>query len=307
MKIGFIEPGLHVCGGIRRIIEVSNRLVDRKHEVKLFTPQGRPCNWLPNQAPVFGLGSIHNHKFDIIIFNLAEQFRDALRVKAAKKVFWVLAPEAMYKHPDLPIKALRQKFHLIANSKFIVKYIHQYLKNIDYQIPIIPGGINPKHFKYVKLIPQNYHTMYYGSARTWKGTNLIEQALTPLHLRNLKMEGLNTPQEKLFTLYNSATVYISAGLVEGFNFPILEAMACGCPVICTDDGGNKDFVKRNVNAIVIPRNVRGIQTAVRQVLGNKSLRRKLRAEGLKTASEARFDWENVTDKFEKELELLLEK
>jgi len=306
MRIGFIEPGLHVCGGIRRIMEVSNRLVKLKHDVTLLTPKGLPCSWLPTHSKVQRLDSLQNAKFDIIIFNLAEQYKDALRANAKKKVFWVLAPEALYKQPEIPIRALQQKFYLIANSKFVVQYIRNHGPNIKQNIPIIPGGINPDHFKHDPKIPKYHHAMYYGSARPWKGTGLIETALrsTP-YSKFLKMEGLNTPQNKLYTLYNTASCYISAGQVEGFNFPILEAMACGCPVICTDDGGNRDFVKDQTNALVVRRTPQDIKNALVRLLEDKELRNKLKNEGLKTATDPKYKWENVTKKFEKTLEDLL--
>ena len=306
MKIGFIEPGLHVCGGIRRIIETSTRLVNFGHDVTLFTPHAIPCNWLLSKAKNAKLVKLPQQEFDVIIFNLAEQYKEALNAKAKKKVFWVLAPEALYKPPEIPIKALMHDFYYIANSNYTVQYIKTYArKKIAKNIPIVPGGINPQHFKYDAKIPTVHHAMYYGSARMWKGTGLIETALRSLNLKSLKMEGLNTPQEHLYKLYNSAAMYISAGQVEGFNFPILEAMACGCPVICTNDGGSRDFVKDGVNALVVRRNHVDITNAVVKMIAHKDLQKKLREGGLKTAAEERFDWDNATTRFEKILEDLL--
>jgi len=300
MNIGFIEPGLHVCGGIRRIMEVSNRLVGLGHNVTLLTPTGSPCVWLPTKAEVIKLDKIANKQFDVIIFNLAEQYKHAKIAKAAKKIFWVLAPEALYKNPEIPIRALNQGFYLIANSTFTKQYITKHVTNkLDYDIPIVPGGINPEHFKYDSTIPTQYHAMYYGSKRPWKGTSIIETGLHSTKYSNfLKMEGLNTPQDQLYKLYNSSTVYISAGQAEGFNFNILEAFACGCPVICTDDGGNRDFVRDGKNALVVRRNSQDIANAVNKLLDNKQLQRELRNECLKTARNVKYDWDVVTKKFE---------
>ncbi|MEB3277875.1 MAG: glycosyltransferase [Lyngbya sp.] len=43
-------------------------------------------------------------------------------------------------------------------------------------------------------------------------------------------------------LFQAADAYISPYSAEGFNLPVLEAMACGLPVICTDGGSTDDFV-----------------------------------------------------------------
>jgi len=300
MKIAFIEPGLHVCGGIRRIIETSNRLVDFGHDVYIFTPKGVPTTWLPIRSKVLKLSKIRRYKFDVALFNLAEQYTIAAEVRATRKFFWVLAPEAMYKHPEIPKQALNGPFFLIANSTFTVNYCKQFSKKIKQKtIPIVPGGINPEHFKYDKDIPKHYHIMYYGSWRPWKGKDLIEQAISPLQLKTINMEVTNPPQEQIYKLYNTATTYVSMGQIEGFNFPILEAMACGCPVVCNDDGGSRDFVVHGKNAWVVPRTVSGIRAGVNLLLNNKPLRRILTAGGLKTVNQPQYLWENAAEKLEK--------
>ncbi|MCC3466617.1 MAG: glycosyltransferase family 4 protein [Microcoleus sp. PH2017_06_SFM_O_A] len=44
-------------------------------------------------------------------------------------------------------------------------------------------------------------------------------------------------------IYQAADVYVSAYLAEGFNLPVLEAVACGLPVICTEGGPTDDFTR----------------------------------------------------------------
>lgn len=298
MNIIFIEPHLKTCGGIRRIIETANWLTTFGHNVKIFSPAGNPCSWLPSVVPVFKLSTLHKHTSDIVIFNLAEQYELALQAQAKKRVFWVLAPEALYKDPVIPIKALQQDFYFISNSKFTVDYIKKH-RNVSYEIQIIPGGINPDHFRHDPTIPKTHHILYYGSSRPWKGTAIIEASFGYDDVKARKMEGLNTPQQQMYTLYNSADVFVSACQAEGFNMPILEAMACGTPVICTDDGGNRDFVVPNVNALVAKRSPQDIFCKVKQVLDSKSLQRTLKLSGLKTVMDPQYKWENGVKKLEK--------
>lgn len=49
--------------------------------------------------------------------------------------------------------------------------------------------------------------------------------------------------EQLVQLYHAADAYVSPYLAEGFNLPVLEAMACGLPVICTKGGPTDDFTR----------------------------------------------------------------
>lgn len=54
--------------------------------------------------------------------------------------------------------------------------------------------------------------------------------------------GESIPFWKLARLYQAADAYVSPYRAEGFNMPVLEAAACGLPVICTKGGPTDDFV-----------------------------------------------------------------
>lgn len=79
----------------------------------------------------------------------------------------------------------------------------------------------------------------------WNGRLVIAgDALSP-SLRSLAeelgisdriVEVLEPSSEELETLYNSATALLYPSRFEGFGWPIAEAQACGCPVICSDRG-----------------------------------------------------------------------
>ena len=47
---------------------------------------------------------------------------------------------------------------------------------------------------------------------------------------------------KMADLYRAADVYATPYRAEGFNLPVLEAAACGVPVICTSGGPTDDFI-----------------------------------------------------------------
>lgn len=54
------------------------------------------------------------------------------------------------------------------------------------------------------------------------------------------------PYHQLGTLYRSADCYVSAGRGEGWDMPLMEAMACGLPTIATDWGAHTEFVHEGI-------------------------------------------------------------
>jgi glycosyltransferase involved in cell wall biosynthesis len=84
-------------------------------------------------------------------------------------------------------------------------------------------------------------------------------------------------------LYNQATVFVQTSYHEGFCLPLLEAMAAGCPVICTDAHGNRDFCIDNKNCLMVKHDdVEGLRAQLKRLLKTPALQKSLAAEGLKT-------------------------
>jgi glycosyltransferase involved in cell wall biosynthesis len=88
-----------------------------------------------------------------------------------------------------------------------------------------------------------------GSDSLYASRQFIEQQLGQLDPQaaqavsaRLRYVGGSLPFEALAPLYHASDCYISSYLAEGFNMPVLEAAACGLPVICTAGGPTDDFV-----------------------------------------------------------------
>ena len=75
-------------------------------------------------------------------------------------------------------------------------------------------------------------------------------------------------------------------------------MATGCPIICTDAHGNRDFCHDGSNCIIVSHDdVEGLAKAIKLVLKDKKLRDKLSKGALKTAQD--FKWGVIIDRVEK--------
>ncbi len=86
--------------------------------------------------------------------------------------------------------------------------------------------------------------------------------------------------EDLPALYSGAAVYAFPSLYEGFGFPVLEAMACGTPVVCANTSSLPELVG-NAALTVAPTDGTGLAEALRRVLTDPALRKELVTLGFK--------------------------
>lgn len=71
--------------------------------------------------------------------------------------------------------------------------------------------------------------------------NILTEAELERVQSRMSYIGENLSTQEMAQLYQAADVYVSPYAAEGFNLPVLEAIACGLPVICTDGGATDDF------------------------------------------------------------------
>lgn len=98
------------------------------------------------------------------------------------------------------------------------------------------------------------------------------------------------PEETLVALYNAAEMFLYPSLYEGFGLPVLEAMACGTPVIASTTGSIPE-VAGDAAILVNPSDTRAIADAIVRVAGESDLRHELIRRGEARARE--FSWERA--------------
>ena len=135
----------------------------------------------------------------------------------------------------------------------------------------------------------NEWTLVIVGARKWKYAPIFETTqrlgLEPyVHFTGYVEE------EDLPALYNGADLFVFPSLYEGFGLPVLEAMACGTPVVTSNTSSLPEVVG-DAALLVDPYNVEEIAASMRLVLEDKVLATDLRERGLARANE--FTWERT--------------
>jgi glycosyltransferase involved in cell wall biosynthesis len=121
----------------------------------------------------------------------------------------------------------------------------------------------------------------------WHGADTIRTAVqqSPFE-QDIRLLGF-VDNADLPNLYRAAEVFVYPSLYEGFGMPPVEAMACGCPVICSNRGSLGEVVG-DAAAIVNPEDVDSMAEQLLLLARNGDVREQLRTAGLTRAG--RFDW-----------------
>ncbi|MBI4314139.1 MAG: glycosyltransferase family 4 protein [Candidatus Omnitrophica bacterium] len=133
---------------------------------------------------------------------------------------------------------------------------------------------------------KNFQLVLAGAqAQFWKG-KLSQQAASLGIDGALRLTGF-VSEEDLVALYNAASMLVYPSFYEGFGFPPLEAMACGTPVVTSNNSSLKE-VAADGAALVDPSDTRAIVEAMRRIVLDASFSQALIQRGM--AQARRFCW-----------------
>jgi glycosyltransferase involved in cell wall biosynthesis len=118
--------------------------------------------------------------------------------------------------------------------------------------------------------------------------NMAEKIGDVVILKHITFSGY-VPNEELPAIYSLATAFLYPSLRESFGIPILEAMACGVPVV-TSNTSSMPEVAGDAAVFADPFDPESIASSLKRVLDDDELRARLTERGYSRA--ARFTWKN---------------
>ena len=116
---------------------------------------------------------------------------------------------------------------------------------------------------------------------------------------NIKFIGFQQNIKNVYAYLKSSKILILPSEREGFGIIVLEANACGLPVITINhrDNAAKDLIKDNFNGFLVNLSVEDIYRKVKEILGDKNNLSQISINSKKSV--IKYDWNKITENIEK--------
>jgi glycosyltransferase involved in cell wall biosynthesis len=184
-------------------------------------------------------------------------------------------------------------FKKISDTKKLTRTAEKY--NIKTPFFFYAGSLSPRKNMvnlikaFTKIKDSIPHVVYFTGGDSWLDTEVHDMITkNGLHDRIIKLGFIS--EEELVIMYNLADCYLYPSLYEGFGLPILEAQACGCPVITSNVSSCPEVAGEGA-LYVDPRNIDEIAQSMLRIAKDKKLKQSLIAAGMKNCR--RFTWEKT--------------
>jgi glycosyltransferase involved in cell wall biosynthesis len=207
---------------------------------------------------------------------------------------------------------------IVANSEYSKWEVVRHLGIPEERIHVTPLAASP-HFKPVSSSHAAPYFLFVGNVEPRKNLERLIEAFAQVPSKDHELlivgnkwyraadvenkaraVGLNgrvkfrgyVAKEELPALYSGATAFVYPSLLEGFGLPVVEAMACGTPVITSNNSALRE-VAGNAAVLIDPLSVRELTEAMTRLVEDAGERREFSRRGLKRAAE--FSWKRTAE------------
>lgn len=214
---------------------------------------------------------------------------------------------------------------LLPVSRLVARQLREYFGRTDLQV--IPNGVSTDQFhpaartlrreearREFKLQPADFVLLLIGNDWVKKGLRSLLRALALCGDPSLRLLVVGKddpaifaseladamvknqvrflpPREDVLAYYAAADAYVGPSLEDAFGLPILEAMACGLPVIASSFAGASEAIEDGANGLILrePENAAELASKIKLLASDERLRGSI---GARAASTARsYSWE----------------
>ena len=314
MRVNFVFPsGPQWTGGVIMLYELANGLAARGHEVHFLHGPATPHRvGSLDELPAF---AFHPD----VVHHLADDLDDP-SLPAGDVVLHPAAPARLglpvaviQGHRLIPYAMEEAAFRVRAPKLCVATWLLEVGRRFgvpDEQLLHLPLGLDHETFAVrtpiedrpddVAVLYNNHPEKGWAEALAALRTAADRRALRGTAFSMLDrpaglpdgMRFVHRPDHAVLAadVYGRTRVFVQASLHEGFGLTPVEAMACGCALVTTDNGGSRDYAVDDETAVVVPPgDPDALARALVDLLDDEPRRQRLATAG--AAHVRRFDWE----------------
>lgn len=307
LTIRALLPHVRIAGGVRRFLELGNRITARGHQYTVFKPDTQPPAWFDCKFHFRPLDTLGAHPYDVTMCGDTGLLH--LLGSAPTKLRVLVAIGDRYAKRYQEYLAANPNTLVIGNSSAWKEYLPG-AKGVA-----IPGGVNLQHFgpgprrdgpytitvvgrvdkkrEAIPVLLDAFKRLGWKDARIRVVTDEMARVPLKYFFIRKKIEQVDGRDQKaLVDFYRDSDVFVTMERTAGWSNPAAEAMACGVPVICTKFG-TTDFADASTAIVVPTDDVEALAAALKSVREDREAAKKRVAAGLERIKA--FDWERVAD------------
>ncbi len=198
------------------------------------------------------------------------------------------------------------------------------------KIIVVNYGVDAAQFSPSKKNDDIFRVIFCGSITLRKGVQYLLQAFYELNLPNSELWLIGPvdtavvsyfkkffndkvylkgafPQARLYELYSQGSVFCMPSIEEGLAMVILQAMACGLPVICSVNTGGPDAVREGLDGFVVPiRDVNALKEKISFMYENQNICKEMGISAY-NRMKSNFTWDHYAEKIVSEYSNIMNK
>jgi glycosyltransferase involved in cell wall biosynthesis len=303
VSINFIKYDRPIYSVSEQFIGSWNNLnLKNKYDVFYYPHYNLP--FLINENSIFTIHDFTQFKFPqyfgksrvkiarMILNNAVKKANKIITVsESTKKDFYQFFPDY-----DKEIKVIHngisENFRVLTDEE---RKSFKQQKNLDKYILFV--GNNKPHknidglvraFKHVREVYPDFKLVIISSGYKINNRGIVQGTGEDIIIIN------GVTEEELILYYNCAFMMVLPSFYEGFGLPIIEAMACGCPVV-TSDVSSMPECGGDAAVYIKPHYTESFASEIKKLISSSNLRNKLIEKGIGRAK--LFSWHNTAGKY----------
>ncbi len=173
---------------------------------------------------------------------------------------------------------------------------------------IIVGGINLR--KGIHYLLKAFNELNLNNSELWVigggyPNKEMEKVFKKMNINfnNIYFKG-TFPQNELYKYYSQCSIFCLPSLSDGFGMVVPQAMACGLPVILSENTGAKDIVKEGYNGYIVPiRDVKAIKEKILYLYNNPIQLKQMQNNALKSVKKG-LSWDDYGSRLVENLKMI---